>query len=151
MAFNEENNQTFSLDFANSNKRKAINYPIIKGLSSQPVIQLAVQKDQAEKLQLALLLDDQFAKANKLPNPYIITPKFIGGGIFSYYENGKYLGKLANYKIDGHVYIFIDGEKKSEDVIEFKNFVTGGSKDFVLTTCLYSPYVKFKLYKGYLK
>jgi hypothetical protein len=151
MAFNEQNNPKFSLDFANSDRRKAINYPIIKGVSTQPFIELALQKDTDNKLQLVLLLDDQFAKANNLPNPYPISEKPIGGGIITYFESGKYLGKLANDNIDGHVYLFVDGEKKSENVVEFKNFQTGGGNDIVLTTCLYSPYIKFKRYNGQIK
>lgn len=151
MAFNEQNNPKFSLDFSNSDRRKAINYPIIKGVSTQPVIELALQKDTNNKLQLVLLLDDQFSMANNLPNPYPILEKSIGGGITTFFESGKYLGKLANDNIDGHVYLFIDGEKKSENVVEFKNFQSGGGNDIVLTTCLYSPYIKFKRYNGQIK
>lgn len=62
MAFNEHNNPKFSLDFSNGDRRKAINYPIIKGVSTKPVIELALQKDTNEKLQLVILLDDHLRK-----------------------------------------------------------------------------------------
>ncbi|WKZ74550.1 MAG: hypothetical protein QY303_10390 [Vicingaceae bacterium] len=145
LAFNgEADNPTFTLSFPD--KRTATNYTAIKGLKTQPTIELALIKDQSDKLQLVLNLDNDFAKANKLPNPYPLTGSNIGGGITEFKILDKKLGVVNGDKIDCEIRIAIDGQKKDETSILFQNAAKMNG-DIIYKTSLRYPYIKFKLNK----